>query len=103
MTDEEREEERQRFRQAVSELAYMLMRIANYAYMVKAPFFREEREWRVLSLLTNLNGTLELPDAEFQPSAERLKPFRHFPLKGFLPSIVREIVLGPRIKRQVRL
>jgi Protein of unknown function (DUF2971) len=39
MTDEEREHEGERYRQAFSDLFHMLHRIANYAYMIKAPFF----------------------------------------------------------------
>ena len=45
-TDEETKEEDERERQAFGKLFCMLLDIANYAYMVKAPFFGEEREWR---------------------------------------------------------
>lgn len=96
MTDEEKEKETERYKKAIDELGYMLMKIANYAFMVKAPFFQEEKEWRIAALLTNLGEALVLPNAQFQPSAEKLKPFRDFPLQGFPPSVIREIVLGPR-------
>lgn len=96
ITEEEQDREKQLHKQAFSDLFHMLMRIANYAYMVKSPFFKEEREWRILALVTNLDGTLVLPGAQFQPSSEKLKPFRDVPLDGFSPSMVREIVLGPR-------
>jgi len=95
-TGEETEEEKKRIGQAFSKLFYMLFDIANYAYMIKAPFFIEEQEWRIMAHLTNLMGVLALPSAQFQPSAEKLKPFRDFPLKGFVPSMIKEVVLGPR-------
>ena len=96
LTDEERKQEQQRTKEASSELFHKLWRIGNYAYMVKAPFFDEEREWRLVALTPIVNGTLDLPDPEFASSPERLRPFRHFPLKGFAPSLIKEIVLGPR-------
>ena len=58
------EKEGQRHESAYSELFEMLLRIANYAYMVKASFFKEEAEWRILVLLTKENSALVLPSAQ---------------------------------------
>ena len=96
MTEDDREADKLRHKQAFSELFYMLFRIANYAYMVKSPFFKEEKEFRILSHLTSVDGSLVLPAAQFQASSDKLKPFRDFPSKGFSPSIIKEIILGPR-------
>lgn len=96
LTEEERAAENLRYREAIRELFLMLMRIANYAYMIKSPFFSEEKEWRILVHLTNLDGVLALPGAKFESAPEKLKPFREFPLEGFSPLVVREVVLGPR-------
>ena len=96
LTEEELEAEQLRYQKASNDLFRMLFRIANYAYMVKALFFKEEKEWRLFSLLTTSDKGLMLSNARFQPSSDKLKPFREFPLKGFAPNIVKEIVLGPR-------
>lgn len=96
-------EEKERFKQATSELFLMLYKIANYAYLVKAPFFMEEQEWRILALLPNLDGALALPNARLHAHPDRLTPFRDFPLNGFETSVVREIVLGPRNQTPVEV
>ncbi len=96
MTDQELATEENRHSKAVSELFWMLLRIANYAYQVKSPFFSEEKEWRLISLLTTREYGLGLPGAQFSAAADRIKPFRDFPLKGFNPEVVREIFVGPR-------
>ena len=95
-TDEDREKDKLRHKQATSELFWKLLKIANYAYMVKAPFFDEEEEWRILTLVTNLDKVLDMPGAQFQASSEKLKPFKDFPQKGFAPSAIKEVILGPR-------
>lgn len=96
ITEEEREADRLRYDKANSDLFLMLMKIVNYSYMVKSPFFAEENEWRIHVLLTAHNNNLDLPNAQFYPSADKIKPFRDFPLKGFAPAMVKEVVLGPR-------
>ena len=96
LTDEDHEKDKLRHKQATSELFWKLMKIANYAYMVKAPFFDEEEEWRILTLVTNLDQVLDMPGAQFQTSSEKLKPFKDFPQKGFAPSAIKEVILGPR-------
>jgi len=103
MTNEEMEEDKQRYMGEHKKLFYMLFDIANYAYMIKANFFIEEQEWRIIGHLTNLMGVLALPSVQFQASAEKLKPFRDFPLRGFAPSMVKEVVLGPRNQTQVEV
>jgi hypothetical protein len=96
LTDDEKKSEQDRFSLAVSDLAYMLIKIANYAYLIKSPFFREEREWRIISLIANAKHELALPDAEFHATSDRIRPYRNFPLDGFEPTTIKEIVLGPR-------
>jgi len=96
ISEEDQAKERDRYLKASSDLLHMLIRLSNFAYMAKAEFFSEEKEWRILARFTNLGGALELPDAQFQPSAQKLTAFRDFPVKGFQPSMVKEIVLGPR-------
>ena len=96
LTDDEKKYEQDRFTLAVSDLAYMLIKIANYAYLIKSPFFREEREWRIISLIASANHELVLPDADFHPTSDRIRPYRNFPLDGFEPTTIKEIILGPR-------
>lgn len=96
MTDEEMEAEQSRYKEAVSALFWKLLRISNYAYGVKSPFFNEEKEWRLIALLTTNEHGLNLPNAKFSSDAGKLKPFREFPLTGFASALIQEIILGPR-------
>jgi hypothetical protein len=96
MTEEEQRSEDARHQKASIELFWMLFRIASYAYLVKSPFFKEETEWRLLSLLVRGASGLQLPSAQFSATVDKLKPFRDFPLKEFAPEMIREVVLGPR-------
>ena len=96
ITEEESEKETERYKKANGELFLMLMKMANFAYAVKSPFFSEEKEWRILSFIVRSDEVLVLPDAQFQPTSDKIKPFRNFPLKGFTPAIVKELILGPR-------
>lgn len=84
------------FRKASGELFWMLMRLVNYAYMVKSPFFAEEKEHRLLSLVTVQDQKLALDDASFVVGADGLKPYREFPAERFDPKLVTKITVGPR-------
>jgi Protein of unknown function (DUF2971) len=92
----EQSTEQEAFKKANSESFWMLMRLANYAYMVKSPFFAEEKERRLLSLVTVLNKKLTLHDAGFVAGADSLKPFREFPAERFDPKLITKIIVGPR-------
>jgi hypothetical protein len=88
--------EQEAFREASGELFGMLMRLANYAYMVKSSFFAEEKEYRLLSLVTVHDGKLALDDACFIAGVDGLKPYREFPAERFDPKLVTKIIVGPR-------
>ncbi len=88
--------EQEAFKKASGELFWMLMRLANYAYMVKSPFFAEEKEYRLLSLVTVQDQKLALDDADFVAVADGLKPYREFPGERFDPKLITKIIVGPR-------
>lgn len=84
------------------EIQNILITLARHAYFAKAPFFEEEQEWRIFQVLVNASASqLDLPDCHFVPSHERLKLYRDFPPTGFAPSMIREVVLGPRNRTPV--
>lgn len=86
------------FKQAIEELFPMLMRLANYAYMVKSPFFAEEKEFRLLSLVTVQDKKLTIDVPGFVADTDGLKPYREFPEERFDPKVVTEVIVGPRHK-----
>ena len=88
--------EEEKFKKAYGELFFMLMRLANYAYMVKSPFFAEEKEYRLLSLVPILDQKLVLDNVAFIADADRLKPYCEFPSEKFSPALVTKIMMGPR-------
>jgi hypothetical protein len=77
-----------------------------HLYALKNPAFREEKEWRLLTLITPGNAlavtTSEQPsgwklfDMDYHAKPDRLVPFRSFGLAktGFQP--IREVVIGPK-------
>lgn len=96
LSESELRKEQETLQKASSELYWMLMRLANYAYMVKSPFFAEEKEWRLLSLVTVQDGKLALDAPGFVASADGLKPYREFPEERFDPKLITKVIIGPR-------
>lgn len=91
-------EAQEEFKKAIGELFWMLMRLANYAYMVKSPFFAEEKEFRLLSLVTVQDQKLALDAPGFVVGTDGLKPYREFPKECFDPKVITEVIVGPRHK-----
>jgi hypothetical protein len=89
-------EAQEKYKNAIGELFWMLMRLANYAYMVKSPFFAEEKEWRLLSLVTVQDQKLALDAPGFVAGADGLKPYREFPEECFDPKLITKVIVGPR-------
>lgn len=95
-SESEKLEAQEEFKKAIGELFWMLMRLANYAYMVKSPFFAEEKEFRLLSLVTVQDQKLALDVPGFVAGTDGLKPYREFPEERFDPKVVTEVIVGPR-------
>jgi hypothetical protein len=82
--------------EAEYELRNVMLKLSAMAYEIKSKFFSEEREWRIFNCLISMDGSLNFPNAGFQPYGDKLKPFENFPADGFSPSLIKEVVLGPR-------
>lgn len=98
ISEEEKLAEIARYRKGFRQILRHMFKVANYAYRVKAPFFEEEQEWRVISVLVQTDETLKLPNVQFQHSPQQLKPFRDFPVNGLEPQVIKEVILGPKNK-----
>ncbi|MFZ3220101.1 MAG: DUF2971 domain-containing protein [Rhodoferax sp.] len=73
----------------------LLMRILLLApklYQLKAPAFREEREWRLVSISTDSAED----DVSFRGNGARVIPFRSIELTQSEIAPLSEVVLGPR-------
>ena len=70
--------------------------LAALAFAFKSKFFEEEQEWRVYNMIRFANGAISIPNVQFLPSAQLLKPYVGFPRAGFEPSLVQEVILGPQ-------
>ena len=70
--------------------------LAKLAYAFKSKFFEEEQEWRVYTMIPCANGVISIPNVQFLPSAQLMKPFLSFPQDGFANSLIKEVILGPR-------
>lgn len=98
LSESEKLKAQEEFKEAFSELFWMLMRLANYAYMVKSSFFAEEQEFRLLSLVTLQDQRLALDVPGFVADTDGLKPYREFPEERFDPKVVTKVIVGPRHK-----
>lgn len=86
-------------KKANAALFIKLLALTPKLYKLKAWAFREEKEWRLVSV----TATNELTDCEYRAARNRVIPFRTLPLsdlksaktKRQLKSI-REIILGPK-------
>lgn len=68
-------------------------------YRVKNPAFREEREWRLISLIlsyaTEASSHGDLSKMDFRAGHDRIIPYRILPLGETAPCVT-EVVLGPK-------
>lgn len=93
---EELEVEKVKYLTARSELFGMLIPILNMAFLIKSPFFQEEREWRILSIITSLSDELQIPNCSFRSSDNTIVPYLDFPTLGLKSEAIKEIILGPK-------
>ena len=82
----------QKIKQAHTALVFKLLELFPKLYKLKAAAFREEREWRLVSMHIT-NGSDE---CLFRASAGRVIPYRSFELLSQSVPPFSEIVLGPR-------
>lgn len=73
-------------------LIFKLLELFPKLYELKAQAFREEREWRLVSIFSDSSDE----QCQFRASRGRVIPYREFVLKdlGFPP--IAEVVLGPK-------
>jgi hypothetical protein len=67
-------------------------------YSFKNPAFREEREWRLISLVTpaDTKKGFDIDRMDFRPLLDRIVPYRTIALEETGTSAIAEVVLGPR-------
>jgi Protein of unknown function (DUF2971) len=61
-------------------------------YELKASAFREEREWRLVSIFTDTTSD----ECEFRAAKGRVIPYRTFSLESLSTAPIVEVVVGPR-------
>lgn len=93
------EEERERYEQAFKKLINLLFFAVPHFYKMKNPAFREEREWRLLSVINRGASGLDVGDLaklDFRGGKDRIVPFRRIEHLEVGIRPVDRIVLGPR-------
>ncbi|HAI30413.1 MAG: hypothetical protein CMO07_03785 [Thalassospira sp.] len=92
------EEEQKRYTKAFGDLNSLLMSMGFEMFQMKNPAFKEEMEWRLVSIV--LRGTKEnlsdLTRMEYRSAADRIIPYRRFPLLSLSQKPIQEVILGPR-------
>jgi hypothetical protein len=77
---------------AHGELLFRVLSLFPKLYELKAEAFREELEWRLVSIFADA----EAERVEFRAAGARIVPYRSFELIVSLHSPIVEVVLGPR-------
>ena len=73
-------------------LVIKLLELFPKLYELKAPAFREEREWRLVSIFTDSIDE----QCQFRASRGRVIPYRSFVLKDLGLPPISEVILGPK-------
>jgi hypothetical protein len=70
--------------------------LIDHFYSIKAEAFKEEVEWRLVSLLINNNDVGIPDDCLFHPYSNKIRPYRSFELIDLNVNPIERIVLGPK-------
>lgn len=97
-TDEEVEAESKAIQKAVGMLTATLLSLLTQIFFLKSYAFREEREWRMLSLTTSDFDA----SCSYRPTSDCMVPFRQFQIPA-PTSFVKSVVLGPRNRTPVHV
>ena len=91
----EKEEAR---KQAYRGLSLAVFLLFPHLYEFKNPAFREEREWRLTSLVTPAETSqgFDVNRMDFRCLSDRIIPYRNIPLEDVGKTAIVEVVLGPR-------
>lgn len=73
------------------------------SYLVKNPFFHEEKEWRLLRVITNNPEKKQSLDLNYRVSGNRIIPFQNFPADPIPTDLISEIVLGPKNETPIEI
>jgi hypothetical protein len=97
------EEEQKARWAALSPFLVNLLTGAHALYGLKGHAFREEREWRLLSMVSvRTSATLREFPLQHRHSGEKIVPYRNVPLSQTNTPPLVEIVLGPRNPTPIR-
>lgn len=91
-TDEEIAEDDKRIEHAHKALMFKLLELFPKLYELKASAFREEREWRLVSMLVGSASD----DYLYRAAHSRVIPYRAFDLPPRETPAITEVVIGPR-------
>ncbi len=85
------EEDRKRCQTARANLGRAMILLFPFLYTFKNPAFKEEKEWRLLSY--RVKGEKGL---KFQDRADRIAPYREFPIAQLDIPAIKEVWIGPK-------
>jgi hypothetical protein len=105
MSEDEREEDDRQRKQLDNELTTAIFGLFPHLYVFKNPAFREEREWRSVTIVIppeqkrrqSQGPGLFLHELDFRAVSDRIVPYREFSLDTNLGRcVITDVVLGPR-------
>jgi len=91
-TPEEVATDDKQIEQAHTALLFKLLGLFPKLYELKAAAFREEREWRLVSIFSGS----DTDSCQFRAAGGRVIPYRSFELKPLSIPPIAEVVLGPK-------
>jgi len=94
-TEEEVKKEQEEILEKHTAIFKILISISGALYYLKSNAFKEEFEWRLISLFYNIPD-MDPEPCLFQPSLNKIKPYRPCELIDLKLNPIEEIVLGPK-------
>lgn len=94
-SDKEKEIENNKIRDESIAARFTLLPLIGILYSLKTIAFEEEIEWRLISLFIK-NSDQHIDPCLFQPSLNKMKPYKSFRLIDLKINSIKEIVLGPK-------
>jgi hypothetical protein len=91
-TEEEIERENRETKKFFGRVYMSMLLLMGELFRLKSIAFKEETEWRLISLLVRCAGD----KCSFSVSPKKIKPYRSFKLTDFDVNPIEEIVVGPK-------
>lgn len=92
------EQEKSQYIYAYKTLSLEFLILGLSIYTMKNPAFKEEVEWRLISIISRGVDSVvgDLPQMDYRACTDRVIPFRKIPLLSLSTRAIQRVIIGPR-------